>query len=256
MSAPLPALPPPLPSRFRWLDRLRGLLVWGFAVSVVLHLTFGPLLGAYTPATGEPEAVEKVSLSHRIKVVVPTPPPPTPTPPPEKQTPPPSRTTAAPQPKPLKLNVVRTTSKSADGPTEQKYVAPAAGSENGAPDSKGTSDAHAAPAATAAPATAPPPTPTPKPACADPHVEAAVVKISQPVYPEVAREAGDVGSVDVQVSLSAAGTITGTSVYKSSGNAALDMAGVHAAEESTYAPEMLDCKPVAGTYLFHANFTQ
>ena len=45
------------------------------------------------------------------------------------------------------------------------------------------------------------------------------------------------------------------SVVKSSGNAALDNAAVVAAQDSTYAPDVVDCKPVAGTYLFHADFT-
>jgi protein TonB len=252
-----PALPPPLPSRFPWLDRLSGLLAWGFAVSVVLHLAFGPLLGAYKPAAGTPEEVQKVSLSHKIKVVVPTPPPPTPTPPPLKSTPPPRSATAAPQPKALKLNVVHLKSSSNSGPSEHTYVAPKSGAENGVPAGSQAANAPAAPAAPApaAATAAPTQTPSPKPACEAPHVDATVVKVAEAEYPETARQSGAVGSVDVEVSLTATGAVTGTSIYKSSGNAALDAAGVRAAQDSTYKPELLDCKPSPGTYLFHADFT-
>lgn len=238
-----PTLPPPLASRFPWLDRLRGLLAWGFAVSVLLHVTFGPLLGAYKPAAGAPEEVQKVSLSHKIKVVVPSPPPPTPPPtsPPLKSTPPPRSATAAPLPKALKLNVVHITSSSKTGPSEQSYVAPESGSESGVPAGKGAAVPVAGPAATAAPAaTPPPPTPSPKPACENPHVDATVVKEAQAEYPETARQVG---------------AVVGTSIYKSSGNAALDEAAIAAAGESTYRPEMIDCKAAPGTYLFHADFT-
>ncbi|MGB8204407.1 MAG: hypothetical protein WCE83_07000, partial [Candidatus Baltobacteraceae bacterium] len=133
-------LPVPLPPA----EKVRSFLGWAFVISLALHLIFGPILGLYKPPREDKPEIEKVSVTRKIKVVVPTPPPPTPPPtptPPPKQTPPPVRTTnPPPQPK-LKLNVVHTTSKSASGPSESRYVAPAAGNENGVPQGTAASGA-------------------------------------------------------------------------------------------------------------------
>ncbi len=58
------------------------------------------------------------------------------------------------------------------------------------------------------------------------------------------------GQVSVEVTVSAKGAVTGAKIAKSSGNAALDRAGLKIAEDSAYEPAMRDCKPVAGKYLF------
>jgi protein TonB len=252
-------LPPPLPRRFPALDRLRNLFAWGVAVSVAVHLAFGPLLGFYKPSHAEQGETEKVSVSNKIKVVVPTPPPPTPTPPPVKpsvQVAP--KQQAAPKKEALKLNVVHTTSnsKSANG-DGAAYAAPAEGGENGAPGGTAASAPPAAPSAAPATAAPPPPTPTPtpRPACAVPNLEARMVRQEEPDYPESAKMNGVVGSVDVRVTLSPSGAVLHAAVYKSSGNAALDNSAVLAAQASTYAPEVAECKPVGGNYLFHADFT-
>ncbi|MGP6191416.1 MAG: energy transducer TonB [Vulcanimicrobiaceae bacterium] len=251
MSSQQPMLPVPLPPA----EKVRSFLGWAFVISVGLHLLLGPILGLYKPPREDKAEVEKVSVTHKIKVIVPTPPPPTPppTPPPPKQTPPPVHSTnPPPQPK-IKLNVVHTTSKSTTGSSEHRYVAPAAGSENGVP--QGT--AATGPVSTAPPATAPPatPAPTPKPACANPHVDATVTRPVEPDYPDIARQQGATGTVQVKVTLTASGSVAGASVYKSSGNVALDGAAVKAAQESSYAAEVDECQPTAGSYLFRADFT-
>jgi TonB family protein len=259
MSSASAPLPPPLPRRFPVVDRLRHLFAWGVAVSIGLHLAFAPLLGLYKPAQAEQPEVERFSVSRHIKVVVPTPPPPTPTPPPEKSSPRPAPASkVAPRPA-LKLNVVHTTAKNGDSSEgERGYVAPSQGSENGEP---GGTAASAPPAAataapTAEPATPAPPTPTPRPACAIPNADARVVDKVSPEYPDSARMNGAVGEVDVKVSLSPTGAILHASVYKSSGNAALDFAALAAAKASSYAPEVAECRNVGGDYLFHAEFTE
>lgn len=58
------------------------------------------------------------------------------------------------------------------------------------------------------------------------------------------------GQAIVNVSVSASGTVTGAKIAKSSGNAAFDAAAVRVAKQSTYAPAIRNCKPVAGTYRF------
>ncbi|MGB8205592.1 MAG: energy transducer TonB, partial [Candidatus Baltobacteraceae bacterium] len=109
---------------------------------------------------------------------------------------------------------------------------------------------------TAPPATAPPPPPTPKPpACAQPHVDATVTRPVEPDYPDIARQQGATGTVQVKVTLTATGAVAGASVYRGSGNASLDNAAVKAAEQSSYTPEIEDCQPIAGSYLFRADFT-
>ncbi len=74
-------------------------------------------------------------------------------------------------------------------------------------------------------------------------------------YPESARELGATGVVDIKVALTESGVITGVSVYRSSRTPSLDMEALRVARASTYTPEQLDCKPVAGTYLLHVTFT-
>jgi len=98
-----------------------------------------------------------------------------------------------------------------------------------------------------------PASPTPPP-CTTPHMDAMLTRTVQPKYPESAREQGATGTVQVKVSLNPSGGVISTSIYKSSGNAELDQAALVAARESTYSPEIEDCQPVGGTYLFRANF--
>jgi protein TonB len=240
--------------------RVRSFLGWAFLISLAIHAFALPFFGLKRPS-GDKAEVEKVSVTKKIKVIVPTPPPPTPTPPPPtpppKATPPPvKQTNPPPQPK-LKLNVVKTVS---HGPsTEHKYVAPAAGNENGNPNGTAASGAPA-PASTAGPATpAPTPTPipaTPKPSCANPNADAAIAGSAvEPEYPDIARQQGAAGTTEVKVTLDAAGNVTAAIVYKSSGSQALDNAAIVAAKATRYTPDTVNCVKQAGSYLFTANFT-
>ncbi len=232
-------------------ERATNFLGWAFVISILIHLVLGPIVGQYNPSHSEDKEVEKVSVSKKTKVIVPTPPPPTPPPtPPPKQTPPPVKATnPPPQPK-LKVNVVHTTSKSNTGPSEAKYDVKQ-GSQEGVPQGVATSAGTAKSVATPGP---PVETPTPKPACAQPHVDATTTNPVSPDTPEMAKQQGLTGTSMVKVSLSATGSVLGATIYKSSGSALLDNAAVQAAKESSYSPEIDNCAKVAGDYIFRADF--
>jgi protein TonB len=241
-------------------ERARSFIGWAFLISLVIHAIALPFFGLKHQEQ-QKEEVEKVSVSKKIKVVAPTPPPPTPPPPtpPPKQTPPPvKQTNPPPQPK-LKVQPPKTTSKSNSASSEKAYVPPPVGSENGVPQGTVASAAPAppAPANTAPPATpAPTPTPTPKPQCAVPNADAAIKgQPVEPDYPDIARQQGAVGTTQVKVTLAADGSVASVSVYKSSGNQALDNSAMKAARDTAYTPEIVNCVKTAGSYIFRADFS-
>src|SRR5271165_3801630 len=105
-------------------ERVRNYLVWGFAISIALHLLGGPFLNNMRFAKGdEKEKVTKVTVS---VVVTPKPsPPPTPKPtppatPPPHATPPPNST----PPPHLKLQPPKTTSQNKSSSSETAYNKP------------------------------------------------------------------------------------------------------------------------------------
>lgn len=244
--------------------RVGSFLGWAFLISLALHGIALPFFHLHQNEN-EQQDVEKVSVTKKIKVVVPTPPPPTPTPPPPtpqpKQTPPPKKQTNPPPVAKLKVNPPKTHSNSNTGPSENKYVAPTHGNENGQPNGNAATGAPAAvkagpPAPVAPPPTPHPPTPTPKPQCAVPNAQAALKgQAVEPDYPDIARQEGATGTASVKVTLSSTGGVEGTTIYKSSGNAALDQAGIKAAQQTAYTPEVVNCVPTAGQYIFEADFT-
>ncbi|MDQ2662992.1 MAG: TonB family protein [Candidatus Eremiobacteraeota bacterium] len=233
-------------------ERVRSFLLWGFALSLLLHLLFAPFV-RYNQHGASDQSVEKVSVTKKIKVKVPTPPPPTPTPkptPPPKSTPPPKQVQTKPQPQ-LKLNVPKTSNNSKAGPSEKTYTAPKTGSQNGAPAGQGT--APPGPPSTPGPPASPP---TPAPAkCATPYQDATVVNAVPPEYPESAKAMG-LGSVVVliQVTVGPSGSLQAASVYQSSQNSAIDRSALVAARQSTYQPKIVNCEKVAGVYSFRATF--
>lgn len=250
---------PPPPASPTPGGRVKSFLGWAFLISLLIHAIGLPFFGLKARAQ-EKQDVEKVSVTKKIKVTPPTPPPPTPTPPPPtpppKQTPPPIKQTNPPPQVKLKLNVVKTTSKSDASSNENKYVPPPAGNENGNPNGTQASGPPA-PANTPAPATAPPePSPTPKPQCANPNEDASIRGTAvEPDYPDIARQQGAVGTTQIKVTLDANGNATDVSVYKSSGNAALDNSALKAAKATEYNAETVNCVKTPGSYLFRADFT-
>ena len=225
-------------------ERVGSFIGWAILLAVFIHF----VVAAFMPNLAkqhENNDVEKVSMTRKIKVRVPTPPPkPTPTPPPTptpnpKDTPPPKKPVE--QPKPLKVNLVQTTSNQAGGSTENTVSQPKNGSEQGAPG--GTGNATSAPAE------------TPKPACANPNVEATVTNAVQPDYPESARDLGlGAVSVEIEVTVGPSGNLISATVYKSASNMAIDQAALRAARQSAYSPKLINCQPTTGNYLFRADF--
>lgn len=244
--------------------RVGSFLGWAFVISLVLHGIALPFFQFKQPENDK-QQVEKVSVSKKIKVVVPTPPPPTPTPPPPtpppKSTPPPVKQTNPPPVPKLKVNPPKTTSNTHSGPSVSKYVAPKLGNENGQPNGNSNTGKPQAVVPTGKPATpAPTPVPTtpptPKPQCAVPNAPAAIKgQAVEPDYPDMARQEGATGTAQVKVTLSGSGTVQGTSIYKSAGNAALDQAALKAANQTAYTPDIVNCVKTAGSYLFEADFT-
>ncbi len=232
-------------------ERVRNYFLLAFVASLVLHVLVAPFMKNITQHTEE-QQVEKVSVTKRIIVKPPTPPPPTPTPPPPKVTPPPKQVkqVTVPQPK-LKVEPPKVSSNTGSGPSQAKYVPPKTGSENGVPSGEGT----AKPGPVTATAGPPASTPTPKPACANPMQEATATQSVTPDYPENAREQG-LGRVEVNVvvSLSASGAPTSATVQNTSGNMEMDRAARQAAMQSTYSPKVVNCQPVPSQYIYHITF--
>lgn len=88
-------------------------------------------------------------------------------------------------------------------------------------------------------------------ACTNPNVDARVTSPAEPALPHGSKLKG---SAVVAVTIAPDGTVAHTSVSQSSGNAAIDRATLEAAAHSTYAPKLVNCKAVEGTYLFRASF--
>jgi TonB family protein len=88
-------------------------------------------------------------------------------------------------------------------------------------------------------------------ACAQPNSEARVVTAAEPEPPHGLKLHG---TVNVVVTIAPSGHVTSATVAHSSGNAAIDGAVVDAARRSTYSPKIVNCTPVQGRYVFHAEF--
>jgi TonB family protein len=128
-----------------------------------------------------------------------------------------------------------------------------AGSGNGSPGAPGPGIA----SGLGEPIASPPPAPTgePTPACAASPLPAHTLVVAGPdIEPdEVSQDPRS--HADIQVDLSETGAVIDASVYVSTGNPRLDEAARLAALHTTYAPEIRDCKPQAGSYLFRVDFT-
>ncbi|HEY1883763.1 MAG TPA: M56 family metallopeptidase [Candidatus Cybelea sp.] len=87
--------------------------------------------------------------------------------------------------------------------------------------------------------------------CAHPVVEASATDPAPPMLPHGLAVSG---TTEVLVTLAPDGHVLKTSVVKSSGNKTADTAVLEAARKSKYSPEIADCAPVEGAYLFRADF--
>jgi len=127
---------------------------------------------------------------------------------------------------------------------------PAAGSD-GVSDGTGTAGPPIEPAGPPAPvATAPP-----LPACAQPNVDAHTRSVVEPDVDTEDAAQGAGSEAQIRVDLADTGAVLAATVSRSTGNPRLDEAARLAALHSTYAPEIVDCKARAGSYLFRVDFT-
>jgi TonB family protein len=216
-------------------ERIRNYLGIGFLLSFILNALATPL---YPELKSQIEQVnaDRFTITHPIRIS---------TPPPKQTTPPLPRTVAPSHAaaKPLAVNPpkIRGTS----GAVELPYVRPPNAVANGIPGEIGTSPTSDATTGVA----------TTGPLCSNPNAEASVIDAMSPAYPDSARDLGlDVVSVFVEVTIDAQGRLVDTKIYRSSGNAAIDQAALREARQSSYAPKIVDCVPVEGTYIFHADF--
>lgn len=88
--------------------------------------------------------------------------------------------------------------------------------------------------------------------CTSPNASARVVNAAMPDIPHSA--APPSGFVNIMVAIAPSGSVSKATVAHSSGNPQVDMAVLNAAKTSTYAAAVSNCVPIAGTYLFHAQF--
>jgi len=213
--------------------RSNRILGWALAFSLATHavLLYFAQGMKFTDASDQPAPLPKIRISI---LVPPTPPPASPTPPPEVMPPRP-----APQTRAVAVAPPALPKPDNPGPSVGPAVPPVIGDPG--PDIPPGTDA---------------PLPTVAPLdCSDPNQDARAIDPVVPDTPEIAQEEGLTGTALIKVSLDAAGVVTDVSVYRSSGSGALDAAAEQAARRTAYRPQLENCEPVAGSYLFSANFT-
>ena len=66
--------------------------------------------------------------------------------------------------------------------------------------------------------------------------------------------AGDQGSADVQIALSASGDLQSANIMRGSGNFGMDQGALLTARSAHYAPETRNCQNVAGIYTLTVTF--
>ena len=91
-------------------------------------------------------------------------------------------------------------------------------------------------------------------ACRQPDASATTVYAAPADVPPIAAAMRQSGTAYVRIDLDANGTVRETSIVKSSGTPHLDRAALQAAQQSKFQPEVRDCRPVGGEYIFVVDF--
>ena len=223
-----------LSSHARLLGHLLGMkhrsdriIVWALALSLAVHAIFLAAVRFTRPVQAD-EKPTRVVMRTIVHVPPPTPPP---TPPPHVKPSAPTHPTTATRPRINAPTLTRT-----DGHVGKDPVGPVI----------------AGPVVEAS--TGPIATDSPKPACSVPNAPATTISVISPATPDDA--AGEVGTAQIRVTLTAAGAVSSADVYHSAGNVLLDRAALVAARQTTYRAAVRDCISVGGSYLFTATFTQ
>ncbi len=224
-------------------ERIRNFTGWAFAIAVFLELVAVPFYHHYGhPASEQTE--RPITITKETIKPPPTPPPPTPTPPPTpvpRQTP--QHQVVSP-PRPVLVHPPKLTNNSGQGHVEQRYIPP--------------KNACTGPSCTgAATSTAPPASPAPTPAaCPDPNQEAHTIEQAQPNYPQSASELG-LGPVTVVVivTVGPTGNLVGATIGSDPAhNSAIEQEALRVARTTTYAPHLVNCKPVTSEYQYVIDF--
>ncbi len=97
--------------------------------------------------------------------------------------------------------------------------------------------------------------------CAQPNATARTLHAVAPQYPAMTGAAGTGGTVQVLVSLNASGDVRSAKSFASDMGDRLGAedavrAAILSAAASSYAPEIRNCAPVGGTYIFVVNFNR
>lgn len=204
------------------------ILVWALAISLAIHAVFAIVARTMPPAQAEPDKPQRISIIHIAT------PPPTPPPTPVPSTHTSSRRHASTHAR-TSVHPPRVVAHGGGSVSAGPLVVATAGQS--IPGNDGTGSA----------------TPSPAPACSNPYVQAHVIDPISPDVPEDA--AGIAATAQVQVTLDDRGQVTDAHIYTSTGTMSLDRAAVLAARRSTYAPQVVDCQPAGGSYLFKVDFT-
>ncbi len=225
-------------------EKIRNFTGWAFLIAICLELIALPFYHQYGHP-GEEQTEKPITIERQTIKPPPTPPPPTPTPPP---TPVPQQT---PQhhvvvaPRPMKITPPKVSHVGGSGPAQQTYHPPKNACSGPACMGQSTS--------TAPPQTAPPATPA---SCPDPNREAHTVELAQPDYPESASELG-LGPVEVTVvvTIGPDGQLVNATIASDpSHNSAIEHEALRVARTTTYAPHLVDCKPVTDDYRYVIDF--
>jgi len=218
-------------------------LFYGFAISLLVHGTLGPLVEWKPQALGTPEPLQPVSITTE-------PPTPEPTPVPTQ--------TSTPSPATPRPHTVAQLLPHLPKTSAEKAISESGLSDSntaGSPDGIPQANADTGPPATLAPTLAPTLVPTPlKPACAVPKAPATTTYKAVPEMPEIARQAGASGTAQILVNLDDSGRVVSASIYTSTRNSALDNAALEAAQQSRYSPAIDNCAKTAGSYLYIVTF--
>jgi TonB family protein len=84
--------------------------------------------------------------------------------------------------------------------------------------------------------------------------DAAVDGVPYLVVPEIAAQQGVGGTAQVKIDLTSAGKVAAESLFTGSGNKWLDNAALVSAKLTQFTPEVRDCQPIAGSYLYEVRF--
>lgn len=91
--------------------------------------------------------------------------------------------------------------------------------------------------------------------CATPNQAVTILKALAPVAPATVGSLHGTVTVIIRVTVAPDGSVHEARIVQSSSDAAIDESALLAARLSSYAPQILACVPVSGTYFFRAAFS-